>query len=118
MPFETAFLGKGLGAHITFKVFDVTVNSWNMFIQTAFLSELFAADVTRVRSFAGPGSSDGGVAVRRVVVSVDRWLVAERHVTQLTLDSQWQPELKQPDTQWYRWRAHSHSGTHDMHIYH
>ena len=92
MPFETAFLGKGLGAHISSKVFDVSVNSWNMFIQTAFLSELFAADVTRVRSFAGPGSSDGGVAVRRVVVSVDRWLVAERHVTDLTLNT-WRPYL-------------------------
>ena len=43
-----------------------------MFVHTAFRRELLAANLALVRSFAGRRSNSSGVAVRRVVVSVDR----------------------------------------------
>ena len=60
-----------------------------------FMDELLAADVTFVRSFTRFSSLGG--AVRRVIVGVNRRLVAEHHVTQLTLDARG-PKLKQKDT--------------------
>ena len=58
---------------VTFKRFQFsdTVNVCHMQLKLVFLCVFPAANVTRVRPLARPGSS-GGVTVCRVVVSADR----------------------------------------------
>ena len=53
-----------------------------MLAQIALLRKLLAANFTLVTSF-----SAGSLSVRRVVVSAEGGVIAELHVTQLTLDT-------------------------------
>ena len=64
-----------------------------MTLQLLFIYRFLAANLALVRSFTGL-SSYVGLGVRCVVVVVDFWYVAERHVTDLTLDGTRGPNLR------------------------
>ena len=87
MCLKIAFLGERLGANTTLEALDVTVNSWQMFFHVAFLRKLSAANLALVSGVRMFGSAAAALSMRRVVVSADRWLIAERHMTDLTLDT-------------------------------
>ena len=74
------------------------MNSSQMLTQVASSCKLPVANlalVSDVRMLWSRRRSGAALSMRRVVVSADRWLVAERHVTDLTLDT-WRPShLKQ-----------------------
>ena len=78
------------------------MNSSQVCTQIAFGCKLLAANLALVfgvrmlRSWC-QWRFDVAVSMRRVVVSADRWLVAERHLADLTL-SNWRPCLNQTKT--------------------
>ena len=75
-------------AYIALISLDVTdaVNCRQMSLHVRPVGELFTANLTLMLALST-------LTVRRVVVSADRRLVAEHHVTQLTLDTRG-PQLK------------------------
>ena len=84
VPRQVALFFIDLGTDVTFKSLDVTyaMNRWEVSLQIAFIHKLPAANLALVTSF-----SSGSLSVRRVVVNADCWLVTERHVADLTLDT-------------------------------
>ena len=68
---------------------------WQVLFQGAFLGKLPAANLALVSGVRMLWSAvAAAVSVRGVVVSADRWLVVERHVTDLTLDATRGPNLQ------------------------
>ena len=63
------------------------MNGFKVKIQAAFLCKLPAANLTLVPGVRVLWSATAALSMRRVVVSAYRGMVAERHVTDLTLDS-------------------------------
>ena len=79
-------------ANVTLEGLDVTntMDSGQVSVQVAFLCKLPAANLALV---SGARALRSAVSMRRIVVSVDRRLVVERHVADLTLDATRRPNL-------------------------
>ena len=90
MHFETTFLRKDLWTNLTLKFFDITntMDCRKVSLEIAFKHELPAAKLAVVPCVRMLRSAvAGALSMRCVVVSADRWLVAEHHVTDLTPDA-------------------------------
>ena len=85
---QVAFYVEDFWADAALEGLDVTIamNGINVTLEAALLCKLPAANVALVSGVSTLGST-AALSMRRVVVSADRWWVAERHVTDLALDT-------------------------------
>ena len=84
---KSAFLLKHARANVTLEGLDIAnaMNRRQVPLHIPFMHQLLAANLALVSGVRMLRSAS--LSMRRVVVSADRWLVAERHVADLALDT-------------------------------